>query len=335
MPDSSQTRTSVAIVRRPLVLALTLTALLAAAAGAWALQVPGRTQTRNGPITSIGLTHASVAFSVGKTKTDCDHVELWNTDTRGTWRFGRKRPCGDLPLFSGIGQIGVATDRVVWISYAGGNNTDWQLWTATPTKSTPKQLAFVERDSMGAPAVVVGSGTQQAVPYAVGASVTWLGENGTAVFKWTAPSEVRAVTSGSGPYGWSVAALLAAGDVTVLDHSGVVAKSYAFAPGTVRWIGLAPGGLLVQVPGAKVEIHRGAATRTVQLKPNAIVLDYAEGRILYRVGQTFWLRNVATGADTQLLQGSRRQPIAAMLDTRGLAWIQGLSANWVCAVCIA
>ena len=57
-------------------------------------------------------------------------------------------------------------------------------------------------------------------------------------------------------------------------------------------------GLVVQVRGAKVEIHRGAATRTVQLKPNAIVLDYAEGRILYRVGQTFWLRHVESGTDT-------------------------------------
>ena len=73
----------------------------------------------------------------------------------------------------------------------------------------------------------------------------------------------------------------------------------------------------------------------MQLKPNAIVLDYAEGRILYRVAQTFWLRQVATGTDTQLLLASRKQPIAGTLDTHGLAWTRGATVNWVCAVCIA
>ena len=98
----------------------------------------------------------------------------------------------------------------------------------------------------------------------------------------------------------------------MLSHAGAVAKTYAFAPGAVRWIGLAPAGLVVQVAGAKVEIHRGSATRTVQLKPNAIVLDYAEGRILYRVGQTFWLQVRSRPARTRCsLQGSRKHPIAA------------------------
>ena len=325
----------VAVMRRLAVVSLVALTALAVAAESRALQAPGRTQTRSGPIGSIGLTHASVAFAVGRTSADCDHVELWNTDVRGTWRFGRPRPCGDLPLFSGIGQIGVATDRVVWISYAGGNLTDWQLWTATVTRRTPRQLAFVERDTMEAPPMVVGPGTEHAVPYAVGTTVTLLGENGAPVFKWAAPADVRAITSGAGPYGWSVAALLANGDVTVLDGSGLAAKTYAFGSTPVRWIGLAPAGLLVQVPGARVEIHRGAATRTVQLKANAIVLDYAEGRLLYRVAQTFWLRDVASGTDTQLLHGSRRQPVVAALDTHGLAWAQGGSVNWACAVCIS
>jgi hypothetical protein len=322
-------------MRRITVFLLALTALAGSAASASALQKPGRTLTRSAPITALGLTHASVAFSVARTKTDCDHVELWNTDTRGTWRFGKKQPCGDLPLLFGIGPIGVATDRVVWVSFAGGNLTDWQLWTATPTKKTPRRLAFVERDTMDAPAIVVGPGTQQAVPYAVGANVTWLGESGAAVFKWTAPSEVLAITSGSGPSGWRVAALLASGDVAVLNGSGAVAATYSFAPGQVKWIGLAPAGLVVQLPGGKVEIRSRTQTRTAQLKPNAIVLDYAEGRILYRVGQTLWLRQVGSGSEAQLLQGSRRQPIAATLDTHGLAWTQGATVNWACAVCLA
>ena len=320
---------------RAVVAAAVAAVSLACAAGALALQAPGRTQARPGPITSLALTHASVAFGVGRTTTDCDHVELWNTDTHGTWRFGRARPCGDLPLFSGIGQIGVATGRVVWVSFAGGNTTDWQLWTATPTNKTPRRLAFVERDTSEAPAMVVGPGTSSAVPYAVGPNLTWLGENGAPVFKWTAPGEIRAVTSGAGPYGWSVAALTENGDVSVLNRTGGVARTYSFPAGTVRWIGLAPAGLLVQLPGARVQILRGTSIRTVQLKANAIVLDYAEGRILYRVAQTFWVRHVGSGADTQLLEGSRKRPVTATLDTHGLAWSRGNTVSWACAVCMA
>jgi len=322
-------------MQRAPALAGVLAAALAAATAAWALQSPGRTQTRGGPITSLGLTHGSVAFAVGRTSSDCDHVELWNTDVKGTWRFGPARPCGDLPVFSGIGQIGVAGSRVLWISYAGGNHTDWELWTATVTRKTPRRLAFVERDTMDAAAMVVGPGIETAVPYAVGTGVTLLGENGAPVFKWTAPTEVRSITAGAGPYGWTVAALLASGDVAVLDGSGAPARTYTFPPGQAHWIGLAPAGLLVELPGAKVEILRGAATRVVQLPVNGIALDYAEGRLLYRVGQSFRLRQVATGTDVQLLQGSRRRPIAAALDTHGLTWAQGTTVNWVCAACIS
>jgi hypothetical protein len=322
-------------MRRAALIATVMVTLLGSGTASWALQKPGRTQIRPGPITALGLTHASIAFAVGRTKGDCDHVELWNPDSHGTWRLGRKHACGDLPLFSGIGPIGVATSRAVWVSFAGGNLTDWELWTATTSKKTPMRLRFVERDTSDPPPIVVGPGTERAIPYAVQTEITWLGDNGAAIFRTHAASEVRAITSGAGPLGWRVAALLASGDVIVLGDSGAIDATFAFAPGEVKWIGLTPRGLLLQLPGAKVEIRRGAPIRTVQLRPNAIVLDYAESRLLYRVGQSFWLHHVGSGTDTLLLQGSRKHPIAVSLDTHGLAWRQGSTVNWACAVCLA
>jgi hypothetical protein len=321
-------------MRRAVCTGFALVIVLSAAAAASALQQPGRTLVRGGPVTAVGLTHGSIAYAVGRTTSDCDHVELWNTDTRGTRRFGRKRPCGDLPLFSGIGPVAVASSRVVWVSFAGGNLTDWELWTATTTNRTPRRLRFVERDTSEPPAIVVGPGTERAVPYAVGTEITWLGADGARVFRTRVTSEVRAITSGDGPHAWRVAALLGDGDVVVLDEAGDVVATLPFAPGTVKWLGLAPRGLLVQVSGARVEFHGGASTTAVQLRANAIVLDFAEGRLLYRVGQSFWLRHVGSGAETLLLQGSRKHPLAVALDTHGLAWGEGPRVHWACSVCL-
>src|SRR5262249_57988157 len=115
---SSYPSPRVATMRRAALTAMALVMLLGSATPASALQRPGRTLVRPAPITALALTHSLIAYAVGRTKRDCDHVELWNTDTRGTWRFGPNRPCGDLPLVSGIGPIGVASSRVVWVSFA-------------------------------------------------------------------------------------------------------------------------------------------------------------------------------------------------------------------------
>ncbi len=321
-------------MRTTLASALALAVLLGGAAPASAQQHPTRTLSRPGPVVSLGLTGASVAFAVGRTARDCDHVELWNADARTLVRFGPRKRCGDLPVLAGIGSIGVATSRVVWVTYAGGNLTDWQLWTATKSKRTPRRIAFVERDTSDPAPIVVGQGTPDAVPYAIDNEITLLRDNGTAAFRWTAPAPVRALTTGAGPYGWTVAALLANGEVVVLDAAGGEVQRLAFSPGNVRWIGLAAAGLLVQTAGAKVEVHRGAATQTLQLPANAIVLDAARNALLYRVGQSFSLRDLVSGADTPLLRGSAKHPILAALDEHGLAWARATSLSWACAACI-
>ena len=93
----------------------------------------------------------------------------------------------------------MSAQRSLWIQYAGGNLRDWQLFTATRTKTKPRQLAFVEQDVELPSPIVVGQGTLAAVPYAVKQTVTYLGDNGAAVFKWTAPASVRLLASGSRP----------------------------------------------------------------------------------------------------------------------------------------
>ena len=51
---------------------------------------------RDGPVRLVALNQASLAFAVGRSEHDCDHVELWNTATRGLWRFGKPGACTNL-----------------------------------------------------------------------------------------------------------------------------------------------------------------------------------------------------------------------------------------------
>ena len=309
------------------VLSLGVLALAAAAAGA--SNTPGRTQTRPASITDLALTHASIAFAVAATRTDCDHVELWNTDSRGTWRFGRPRPCGDVTSTgSGIWDLSVASSRVVWLAYTGGNIREWSLLTATPTKRTPRLLRFVARGVDEAPPIVLGDGARDGVPYAVGREVVFLGDNGAAIFRWTAPENVVALTAGPAPgdQGARVAVATEAGTIFVLTKAGVVLRQHSYPRGSVRAIKLAGIGLVAQVGD---ELFDG----TIRLPPRARMLDYAQGRVLYRIDRAVYTHRVATGVRAQLL-GSPTITALVALDVHGLAWAVGRSVHWKCAACI-
>jgi hypothetical protein len=314
-----------------LALALGLFATTAAAA----LNLPGRSYVRPALISELALTQASIAFAVRATLRDCDHVELWNPDVRGTWRFGRPRPCGDVPSTgAGITDVAVATSRVIWLEYAGGNIRDWQLKTATITQNSPRLLRVVSRDVDAAPPIVLGDGARDGIPYAIENEVTFLGDNGARGFRVTAPAEVAALAAGPLPGPARVAALLESGPVLLLDADGRELTTLDFPPGAVRAIRLAGVGLVAQV-GREVRIGNDPApSRTVTLPPGAVMLDYAQGRVLYRLGRTVYTARVATGARAPLLLPFARPDTPVELDVHGLAWARGRSVNWKCAACI-
>ncbi len=307
-----------------------------AAATASALQRPGRTIVRDGQVRLVALNHASVAFAVGRTRADCDHVELWNTDTRGTWRFGGPGPCTNLgSTGAGITAVAATGNRVIWIRYNGGNLRDWQLMTATTTLRTPRQLRFIEQDVELPSPLQLGDATGGGgIPYAAGNEVVLLGANGAAVFKHTAPSRVLAVTGGRGPEGAVVAALLETGEVELLKANGAVARTVAYPPGDVRAIALAPAGLVAQLPGS-IEIRKGGGTKVVTLPAGAAMSDYAEGRILYTRNGDVHAFRVVGGVDKLLLAGGAgARAVVATYDSHGLAWARGRTVSFACAVCV-
>ncbi|MGZ8688731.1 MAG: hypothetical protein ACXWZP_09920, partial [Gaiellaceae bacterium] len=294
------------------------------------------TMMRQGPVRLVALNHASLAFTVARTKTDCDHVELWNTDTRGTWRFGKPGACTNLgSTGAGITSLAVSANRVVWIRFNGGNLRDWQLMSATTTRRTPRQLRFVEQDvDLPSPFTLGDATGGGGIPYAAGNEVVLLGANGAAVFEHVAPARVLAVTGGRGPAGAVVAALLATGDVELLRSDGSVARVVAFDAGAVQRIALAPAGLVAQLPGG-VEIHRGTRTTVVPLPAGAVMNDYAEGRILYTKNGGVHAYRTTGGQDTLLLDSRGGAAAVATYDTHGLGWARGRAVSFACAACVA
>jgi len=324
--------------RRPAwLLPLGCIAALVAATGALALQAPGRTAVRAGQVHLVALNHEWYAFAVGRSKQDCDHVEIWNTATKGIWRFGKPGPCTNLgSTGAGISALGVSGNRALWVRFNGGNLRDWQLMTATTTQKTPKQLRFVEQDvELTTPPFVIGDSTAGlGIPYGAGKEVVLLGVNGAAIFKRTEPARVAAVTAGNGPAGAVVALLLDTGEVVMLRKNGSVAWTVPYPAGSVKAIALAPLGLVAQLPSS-VEVRTPTGSKTVTLPAGAVMTDFAEGTILYALGNTVHFLHVPTGHDTLVLKGTAKAPVVATMDTHGLAWGAGKTANFACAVCIS
>ncbi len=308
---------------------------LAAAGSAYALQKPGRTVVRAGQIRLVALNNASLAFMVSRTRSDCDHIELWDTNRKGLWRFGKSGRCTNLgSTGTGISALGVSGNRVLWVRYTGGNLRDWQLMTATTTQKTPRQVRFVEQDvDLPSPFAIGDSSRGLGIPYAAGREVVLLNAHGVAAFKYLDSSRIVRVTAGRGPGGAVVAALRENGNVVSLRANGTVAKVYAYGPSQVKALALAPGGLVVQLP-ASVEIHAATGLKTVNLPAGASMLDFVEGRILYGLGNEIHSFKVSSGSDTLLLKGTAGRAVFATQDTHGLGWAEGSRLMFACGSCV-
>lgn len=311
--------------------ALALAALLLPASAA-ALLTPGRTVVNVAPVTALSVTHRSVVWAVGRSKSDCGHVRLWDTASRGLWTLGRGtlRGCEEGPSGGfGISQVATAGRRPFWVTHIGGNITEYQLWTATPTRRAPRRLAFASAETDGPPAVVLGPGTQEGVPYAVGPTVTYVSAAGARLFRTTLGSPVRSLAAGTTFGGGRVVAALVDGRVVVLSRAGALLDTETFEPGEVRSLALASTGPVVQVARDVHLTHPDGRAGVVTLPAGALMLDYRQRGIYYRVGRQLRLRLVGTGADTLLLDIALRpwQPMLFSVDW-GAGWATGRSVNW-------
>jgi len=315
-----------------LTLAVGAALALGLAGSAAALLTPGRTLTAPAPVTAISVTDRVVAYAAGRTKTNCGSVVLWDTPRRGHWTFGTRTilGCEEGPSGGfGVPSVAVTGRRAFWLTRIGGNTTDWQLWSATPTRRVARRLAFASSDTDGPAAIVLGPGTNDGVPYAVGQEVTFVGPSGARLFRTAVDAPVRLVTSGVGAGTARVVVALDDGRVVLLSRTGVALRTDDYGPAEVRAVALGLAGPLVQV-GSTVNVGPFAGGTKVALPAGALMLDYRQGAIVYRKGTQVRARAIATGRDTLLrvIRVKSWEPMPFSTDAGGSAWADGRRVSW-------
>ncbi len=298
--------------------AFALAAVLATAASVASAAGTDRTVTSPGRVAALARSGYSAAFLSGPSPGHCGpQVSLWNLASGGVYRLGRHTDavCREGPSTgSGVTGIAVAGTRALWLAYAGGNLRDWTVYTATTTRPLERQLEFEEVDVDAPPPIVLGVASEQVMPYSIGSTVKALAPDGRRLYTWQAPGTVTNTTA----YAGEVAVFVKGGKCFVLSPSGAIAQTYTFPPGAVQEFALAGTGLVVELPGGRIQIHRGTSVRSLSLPPAARMLDYAEGIVLYRLGSAIRARRVADGKDALL----RTAPLA-VLEHNGLTYASG------------
>jgi hypothetical protein len=314
-------------MRRSRSVAILLTSSLVGVGSAAALITPGRSVIEPRPVVALSQTFRHLAWATGVSPDPCS-VRLWITERKALYTFKPGLDCTvETSTGTGIATVSVAERRVLWLAYTGGNIREWSLFTATPTQKTPKRLRFVSRDVDGPAPIVLGQGTRRAVPFAVDAELTYLGDNGAAIFKKTLPSAVRSVVAGQGPGAIRVAALLASGDLVALRADGSHVFTRPAPAGSVTAFGLFTKGVALQI-GTDVHLLTAGSDTLVSLEPGARMLDAGMNRILYAKAGDLWALRVATGERTLLVEGSTGQPVFGQSEPGGAAWYRGSTVSW-------
>lgn len=305
---------------------------LALAGSAAALLTPGRTLTAPAPVTAISVTNRVVVYAVGRTRTNCGSVVLWDTPRLGHVTFGTHTitGCEEGPSGGfGIPSVAVTGRRAFWLTGIGGNITDWELWSATQTRRVARRLAFASSDTDGPPAIVLGPGTNDGVPYAVGHEVTFVGPAGDRLFRTAVDAPVRLIASGVGVGTARVVAALDDGRVVLLSRTGVALRTDDYGAAVVRAVALGLVGPLVQV-GSTVNVGPFAGGTKVTLPSGALMLDYRQGTIVYRKGTQVRARRIATGVDSLLrviaVKPWQTMPFAT--DAGGTTWADGRNVRY-------
>jgi hypothetical protein len=294
--------------------------VLVAVAGAATLD---RGRLRPARITAIDMSNQAIASASAWTAGHCESVEIWAPDIRAAYQFRMPGPCPQTSTGRGVAAVSMSDNRVAWLSYAGGNTRDWTLWTASRFARKPLKLRFASADVDASPPIVLGngSGDNGVIPYAVGADVVALSDNGRRGLSWHAPARVLALNADSSG-ATAVGVLLETGQLDVVSKVGahVSVQVYDYAPKEVTAFRTIGRTAYVSTK-SDIEIRTPTTTTPLDLGPGAMVIGFSDGNLVYTRGAEIRDSKRPNGEDVLLRHV--KQPFLAEFDRRGLAWTAG------------
>ena len=249
-------------------------------------------------VTALAADGDEAVFATVRTSADCDRAFIWERPTRQLYQLGKRQRCDAVSTGRGVAGIAITQGRALWLTFAGGNIREWRLWTATASRTAPRQLQFVPRDVTAAQPVIVGAAGGGLLPYAVDSTVSTMRANGSTAFTWTASARVVALAARGG----RVAVAQEGSRVTVLDTHGNVVSVDLYM-GEVSAVALTSKGLLVQ-RGSVLELRRSADAHEFPITIGAH-LDDADARwAVWSDGKLVHVLRLADGVQAAAYAGS-------------------------------
>jgi len=260
---------------------------MALAAGVFLLAVGGaaargldRGYTPPGRVTALDETAAGIATALAWSPRSCESVVLWQPPLFARRTFRAPGACPQTSTGRGISSVATDSSRVVWLSYVGGNTREYTLWTATPTRRTPRQLRFASADVDAPAPIVLGNGGESGIPYAVGRDVFVIGPSGARIRTWRAPARVTGLAEGA----TSVGVLVDTGHLFVVPlKSGGRITDLDYPRGIVRAFRIATVGAIVQTPTG-IELRTASGASPLVKRPGARLAGFADGQLVYTIG---------------------------------------------------
>jgi hypothetical protein len=248
-------------------------------------------------VTALAADVDGIAYATSHTSTDsCDHIYVWQKSTRRIVQLGRRQHC---PGDHGVAGISYSSGKALWVTWSGTKVRDWQLWTATAAKPTPRVLSSLTRTPDQPQPFVIGSGARGLLPYAVDTTVTVLRSGGSSpAFTWTAAAPVVALAAADG----RVAVAEQGGRVTVLDSRGKTVSVDLYAS-DVSAVTFATKGLLVQ-RGTVLELRRQAEAHEYTISADSALADGEGNRAVWLDGKLVHVMKLPEGMQTATFAAS-------------------------------
>lgn len=284
------------------------------------------------PIYGLSADGGRVAFAVGGTTVDCDHVVVWTPGKKTLVRFRRRGLCGEGNNSGFVYDVQLAGSRVGWSEIGGcGNYCDATLVTATLTRHTPQPLAdgaesssgdYFDFHLRGAGGLLVYDDRSRLVRIGVGSERCSGDYDARICSTLRRGSHAVAADSVSG----GLVAVREPSAVAVLDAKGALVRVFPSAAGEITAARLDGGRLFVSSEDllAAYDVSTGAALFQRSLPRGFAVRDVDGGIAVLQSGSRLTLLRLA---DRRSFTLTLRGRVLADLEPDGLYYSYGTAGG--------